>query len=266
MTTTAEDAVFGTRNRPYPVEGTYNFRSTAGYAAAARSREAAARTIREGKLYRSDALHGLTDAGRRQFSELGIRLVIDLRDRTELAKSPSKLDGLAVDTRHNPIFEEGNVPGTAEITTLVDIYRLMIRSHAQRLADAVRLIADSGTDPVLVHCTAGKDRTGVVIALALLAAGVDREQVILDYTASEENLRGEWSEAMMAAASIHPGLAGIGEELQEIISASPATVLETTLDLVDEMYGGATGLLQAHDFSDVDIDRLRDALTISSTR
>ncbi|MHC6222324.1 tyrosine-protein phosphatase [Arthrobacter sp. MMS24-S77] len=266
MTTTTEDAVFGTRNRPYPVEGTYNFRSTAGYAATARTDAAAPRTIREGKLYRSDALHGLTDAGRRQFSELGIRLVIDLRDRTELAKSPSNLDGLAVCTRHNPIFEEGNVPGTAEITTLVDIYRLMIRSHAQRLADAVRLIADSGTEPVLVHCTAGKDRTGVVVALALLAAGVDREQVILDYTASEENLSGEWSEAMMAAASSHPGLAGIGEDLQEIISASPATVLETTLDLVDETYGSATGLLQAHGFSDADVDRLTDVLTFSSTR
>lgn len=259
MTTTAEDAVFGTRNRPYPVEGTYNFRGTAGYAAAAR-------TVREGKLYRSDALHGLTAAGRRQFSELGIRLVVDLRDRTELAKFPSNVGGLGVDTRHNPIFEEGNVPGTAETTTLVDIYRLMIRSHARRLANAVRLIADSGTDPVLVHCTAGKDRTGVVIALALLAAGVDREQVILDYVASEENLRGEWSEAMVAAASSHPGLAGIGEELREIISASPATVLETTLDLVDEMYGGATGLLQAHGFSDADLERLRDVLTINTNR
>ncbi|GAB3561343.1 hypothetical protein GCM10027405_12980 [Arthrobacter alkaliphilus] len=264
MTTTAEDAVFGTRNRPYPVEGTYNFRSTGGYAAA--QGQAAARTVREGKLYRSDALHGLTDAGRLQFSELGIRLVIDLRDRTELAKSPSNLDGLAVTTKHNPIFEEGNVPGTAEITTLSHIYRLMVQDHAQRLANAIRLIANSGTDPVLVHCTAGKDRTGLVIALALLAAGVDRGQVILDYIASEENLRGEWSEAMMAAAASHPNLAGIGEELREIISASPAAVLETTLDLVDEMYGSATGLLQAHGFSDDDLARLRDVLTISSIR
>lgn len=268
MTTTTEDAVFGTRNRPYPVEGTYNFRSTAGYAAEAPAADAGAatRTIREGKLFRSDGLHGLTEAGRRQFSEFGIRLVIDLRDSTELAKSPSKLDGLAVTTTRNPIFDDGSVPGTAEITSLVDIYRFMIRHHAQRLAGAVRLIADSGTDPVLVHCTAGKDRTGVVIALALLAAGVDREQVILDYAATEENLRGEWSEAMLAAASGHPGLAGMGEELLEVISASPAPVMATTLDLVDEMYGGATGLLEAHGFTGADIERLRDVLTISSAR
>ena len=70
----------------------------------------------------------------------------------------------------------------------------------------------------------------------------------------------------MAAASSHPGLAGIGEDLREIISASPAAVLETTLDLVDEMYGSATGLLQARGFSDADLERLRDVLTISSIR
>ncbi|MEZ2388042.1 tyrosine-protein phosphatase [bacterium RCC_150] len=267
MSISTEDAVFGTRNRPYPVEGTYNFRSTAGYASAPNTAgQAAARTVREGKLYRSDALHGLTDAGRRHFSQLGIRLVIDLRDRTELAKSPSNVDGLAVVTKHNPIFEAGNVPGTTETITLVDIYRLMIQNHAQRLADAVRLIADSGSEPVLVHCTAGKDRTGVVIALALLAAGVDREQVILDYAASEENLRGEWSQAMMAAVSDRPGLAAIGGELREIISASPAPVLAATLDLVDEMYGGAIGLLRAHGFSNTDLARLSEVLTTSPSR
>lgn len=259
MTTTTEDAVPGTRNRPYPVEGTYNFRSTAGYAAGTR-------TIRDGKLYRSDGLHGLTDAGRRQFTEFGIRLVIDLRDRTELAKSPSRLEGLPLEVRHNPIFDEGNVPGTAEVITLADIYRLMVRSNAERLAGAVRLIADSGSDPVLVHCTAGKDRTGVVIALALLAAGVDREQVILDYTASEENLRGEWSEAMFAAASSHPGLANAGEELRQIISASPSAVLRTTLDLVDELYGSALGLLKTHGFVDADLERLANVLTTGNTR
>ena len=259
MTTTTEDEVFGTRNRPYPIEGTYNFRSTAGHSTTAAG-TAGPRAVRDGKLYRSDALHALTDAGRRQVSELGIRLVIDLRDHTELATSPSRLDGLDVVTHHHPVFEHGNVPGTAAITTLPEIYRLMITRHARRLADAVRLIADSGTDPVLVHCTAGKDRTGVVVALALLAAGIDRDHVVLDYTASEENLAGEWAETMMTAMAAHPGL-GTGDELRQIITASPATVLADTLDLVDELYGGAAGLLKAHGFSDADLTRLTDVLT-----
>ncbi len=252
--TTIEDAVFGTRNRPFPVEGTYNFRGMTGY-------PAADGRVRNAKLFRSDALHRLNDVGRNQLSDLGIGLIIDLRDRTELEKSPSRLEGLPVDVRHNPIFEEGNVPGGKEIAGLLDIYLLMVRNHASQLTQAVRLIADSGTTPVLVHCTAGKDRTGLVIALALLAAGVDREQVILDYTASEENLRGEWSEAMLAAVAAHPDFNNAGSELHSIISASPAQVLRSALDLVDELYGSPAGLLKAHGFSDDDLNRLTGVLT-----
>lgn len=258
MTTTTEETILATANGPIAVDGTYNFRSTGGY-------DANGRTVRHGKLFRSDGLHGLTDAGRTQLSELGIRRVIDLRDRTELEQSPSRLDGLAIDVRHNPVFDSGKVPGAAESITLQDIYALMISLHAQRLADAVRLIADSGTDPILVHCTAGKDRTGVVIALALLAAGVDREQVIRDYEATEANLAGEWSERMLAVVAKHPRLGAVGESLREIISASPAAILSTTIDLVEETYGSAKGLLTTHGFSEPDLQRLTDVLTIPTT-
>jgi protein-tyrosine phosphatase len=255
VTTATEDTTLQTANRPLTIEGTYNFRSTGGYAAGNRA-------VRHGKLFRSDGLHALTEAGRAQLAKLGIRRVIDLRDRSELDQSPSRLEGLAIDVRHNPIFDAGKVPGAAESITLQDIYALMISLHARRLADAVRLIADSGTDPVLVHCTAGKDRTGVVIAIALLAAGVDREHVIRDYEATEANLAGEWSERMLAAVAKHPRLGAAGEALREIISASPAAILNTTIDLVEETYGSAAGLLTAHGFTKTDLQRLTDVLTI----
>jgi protein-tyrosine phosphatase len=256
VTTTSEEPILETANSPLTVEGTYNLRSTGGYAVAA------GRTIREGKLFRSDGLHALTDVGRTQLALLGVRMIVDLRDHTELQQSPSRLDSLPVDVRHNPIFDAGKVPGAAGTITLQDIYALMINLHAQRLTDAVRLIADSGSDPVLVHCTAGKDRTGIVIALALLAAGVDREQVIRDYEATEHNLAGEWSETMMAAVAKHPRLGAVGEDLREIMTASPAAVLSSTIDLVDHTYGSATGLLTTHGFSLTDLQRLRDVLTI----
>lgn len=255
MTITSEDAVRGISNRPFTVEGTYNLRTTAGY-------PAQGRVVREGKLYRSDGLQGLTDAGRSQFAAFGIRRVIDLRDRTELQNSPSQLQGLPLEVSHNPIFEEGKVPGGADTTTLLGIYRLMVEQHARRLADAVRIIAESGPDPVLVHCAAGKDRTGLVIAIALLAAGVEREYVVRDYAASEKNLGGGWTEKMLAAVVATHGLAAMAENLREIIAASPAAVLESTLDLIEASYGSAAGLLTAHGFSDSDVARLRDVLTI----
>lgn len=259
MTTTSGETIPATANRPLTVEGTYNLRSTGGYAAAE------GRIIRDGKLFRSDGLHALTDAGRTQLAQLGIRTVIDLRDRTELEHSPSRLDGLPVRIWHNPVFDAGKVPGASASITLKDIYALMITLHAQRLTDAVRLIADSGTDPALVHCTAGKDRTGVVIALALLAAGVDRSQVIRDYEATEANLAGEWSERMLAAVENHPDLGAVGESLREIISASPAEILDATIDLVEENYGSATGLLTTHGFTEDDLQRLTNALTVPTT-
>lgn len=257
MTITSEDAVLDASNRPLTVEGTYNLRTTAGY-------PAKGRVVREGKLFRSDGLQGLTDTGRRQFAAFGIRRVIDLRDRTELEHSPSQLEGLPLEVSHNPIFEDGKVPGGAETTTLQGIYRLIVEQHAARLADAVRIIADSGTNPVLVHCAAGKDRTGLVIALALLAAGVEREHVVRDYAASEENLGSGWTEKMLATVVANHGLATVEENLREIIAASPAAVLETTLDLIDARYGSAAGLLTAHGFSDTDVARLRDVLTTST--
>lgn len=257
MTITSGDAVLGTSNRPLTVEGTYNLRTTAGY-------PAQGRVVREGKLFRSDGLQGLTDAGRRQFAAFGIRRVIDLRDRTELEHSPSQLEGLPLEVSHNPIFEDGKVPGSADTTTLQGIYRLIVEQHAARLADAVRIIADSGADPVLVHCAAGKDRTGMVIALALLAAGVEREHVVRDYAASEENLGSGWTEKMLATVASNHGLATMEENLREIIAASPAAVLETTLDLIDANYGSAAGLLTSHGFSDADVARLREVLTTAT--
>jgi protein-tyrosine phosphatase len=257
LITTAEDSVLGTANPPFTVEGTYNLRSTAGY-------PAKGRVMRDGKLFRSDGLQGLTEEGRRQFAEIGIRRVIDLRDRSELTHSPSRLQGMPLEVSHNPIFEEGKVPGAADITTLQGIYRLMIEQHAQRLAEAVRIIADSGADPVLVHCAAGKDRTGLVIALALLAAGVERGHVIRDYAASEGNLGGGWTEKMLTEITVNHGLAAVEDNLREIISASPAAVLEATLELVQSNYGSAADLLKAHGFSDADLVRLREVLTTTA--
>lgn len=242
-----------TANPAIPVDGTFNFRSTAGYAAGDR-------TVREGKLFRSDGLHRLTDAGRAHMAELGVALVVDLRDASELASSPSAVGGLALTVEHHPIFSTGKVPGAEAATSLAAVYRLIVEDHADRLAAAVRLIADSDEDAVLVHCTAGKDRTGLVIATALLAVGVGRDQVLADYAASGANLAGPWAEAMLASVEHYfPG--PVTPSTRELIVASPEPVLAAALDLIDAAYGSAAGLLAAHGFDDGDLRRLRDVLT-----
>ena len=111
---------------------------------------------------------------------------------------------------------------------------------------------------MLVHCPAGKDRTGLVVAFALLAAGVDRVEAVADYAQTEDNLRGEWADGMLALVTSH------GEEptpaIVELMTASPAPMLEALLDRIDAEFGSIHGYLLAHGLTDADLRRLRTTL------
>jgi len=238
--------------RVLPVEGTYNFRSTAGY-------QAANGRLRENGLFRSDALHGLSDAGRRQFAAQGISRVIDLRDPEELRHSPSALAAADAETVHHPIFGSGaGLPTIVGPYSISAVYRHIVEQRADRVAEAVRLIADAPAGGVLVHCTAGKDRTGIVVAAALTAVGVPREQVIVDYAASGANLAGEWAERMLEGAADRFG--PLDESVRELMVESPAEAIDRTLDLIDSGYGGVERMLLEHGFDDDALERLQRRL------
>ena len=238
--------------RPLPVEGTYNLREVGGY-------RAGARTVRTGKLFRSDALHALTPGGRQSVADLGIRRVVDLRSDDEVAASPSLLHEEVVIV-HAPIFTGAAQPvglGEAEVT-LAGVYDVIVDQHGPQLAAAVRLIAESGDDAVLVHCTAGKDRTGLVIALALLAAGVDRDEVVADYALTSANLAGPWADAMLAR--MRDAGVELGPELEELVTASPAELMEAVIARWDAEWGSPSAYLRAHGFTDADLAALTAAL------
>jgi len=234
-----------------PVEGTYNLRDTGGYAATGGE-------TRWGKLFRSDALHALTDASRAQIDELGIEYVVDLRDESELRSAPSRLDGLGLTIVHTPIYPQAPAFGSLEEVTLASLYRVMIAEYGDNLTRAVRVIARSGDDPVLVHCTAGKDRTGLVVALALLAVGVDKDDVIADYAATEQNLAGEWA-ATMLARLVAGGVAAT-PVIEHIVSASPPELIAETIGQIEKDFGSAEQYLAAHGFTPGELDALRHAL------
>ncbi|WP_431279159.1 tyrosine-protein phosphatase [Leifsonia poae] len=242
--------------RRLPVEGTYNFRETDGY-------RAGAGAVRSGKLYRSDALHALTPSGRRAVEELGIRRVIDLRSDEEVVAGPSLLPDEAVIV-HSPIFGATQPVTIGEVQVTLDgVYDLMIDQHGRQLTSAVRLIAESGDDPVLVHCTAGKDRTGLVIALALLTAGVEREEVIADYAQTAGNLAGPWAAAMLQRMTASG--ATVTPDLEEIVTASPAELMAAVIARWDAEWGSAAGYLRAHGLTDQEITALTTALVHPST-
>ncbi|WP_240665756.1 tyrosine-protein phosphatase [Agromyces sp. LHK192] len=226
-----------------PVPGTYNFRDVGGMTAATG-------TIRHGVLYRADGLARLGEAGRERLVELDVRRVIDLRDDFETDALPDDVEGLDIDLVRLPVFE-GSARSQSLGYSLDSLYERIVTQHAGVVAEAIRDIATERDGAVVVHCTAGKDRTGVVVALALLAVGVDREQVVADYEVTEANLAGEWLEGMVALVGSH----GVADSpaLRMLMGGSPRSAIESVIDLVEREHSSAREFLLA---SGVTLDEL----------
>lgn len=211
------------------IEGTFNFR------------EVAPGILRPGRLYRSDALHRLTPRGRASMSALGITRVIDLRSQLDRRLSGrDRLRGLPVEYLRIPIAGAGPRVDPAVIT-LAGVYRTVLGDHGPQMGLAIRAIADA-PGPVLVHCTAGKDRTGLVVALTLLALGVEYDAVAADFSASAANLAGEWSERMLRRARRYRVV--VTDGLLEVMAGSPETALRGALAYIDDEHGGLPAYLE----------------------
>ena len=166
---------------------------------------------------------------------------------------PDAIDGLDVDTVSLPVFEGSGASHTEKTITLEALYERIVTQHAPVVIEAIRTIARHRTGAVLVHCTAGKDRTGVIVALALLAVGVPRDLVIEDYAATEANLAGEWLDGMIAMI----GEYGVPDspELRTLMGGSPAAALASTIDLIERDHGSVQQYLLA---SGLTLDELAD--------
>ncbi|WP_173924367.1 tyrosine-protein phosphatase [Agromyces sp. Marseille-P2726] len=219
-----------------PVPGTYNFRDVGGL-------PALTGRVREGVLFRSDGLHRLGEAGRAELRRLGVGRVIDLRDDNEASLMPDDLDGLDVEVLRLPVFEGGGASQGARGISLDALYHRIVTQHTSVVVGALREIAGARDQSVVVHCTAGKDRTGVVVALALSAVGVHRDAVVEDYARTEANLAGEWLEGMVELV----GRYGVPDspELRVLMGGSPPEAIEGVLDDVERTYGSTRDYLLA---------------------
>jgi protein-tyrosine phosphatase len=135
------------------------------------------------------------------------------------------------------------------------MYRRLVEDSAGLVVEVVRgIVADQ---PVLVHCTVGKDRTGVTVALVLAAAGVESEAVIADY-ALTETLLPEWRNARVVAAlrSMHPDAVN----LEDLATRSPAPVMRNLLTGITSRYGSAADYLRANGMTDDELVELRRVL------
>lgn len=227
------------------VEGIANVRDVGGI-------PARGGRIRPGVLLRSGQLSGATPEGAGEIAAR-VRRIVDLRDGGEVAAEPSEIPG--PETTHLPLFL-GSVRSFFETDTSLDeLYLHLLEESGERLVAAVRIIAEGG--PTLVHCTVGKDRTGVTVALALAAVDADREAIIDDYALTESQLPPERSRMIAAyLRSRHP------EAVNAVALAtqSPAPVMRALLERIDERWGSAAGYLRANGMTDAELDALRTTL------
>jgi protein-tyrosine phosphatase len=226
-----------------------------------------------GRLLRADNLQELSPSDvSRLVHDLGLTTVVDLRSSAELAaEGPAPLDAVpAIRRVHHPVVSEiGETTDVVAAALLLKKqqdrsrfpgdptcghYLGYLEDRPDQVAGAVRSIAyDPGT--ALVHCAAGKDRTGVVVALALTAAGVRRAAVVADYAAT-----GERTEAIMDRLRRSPTYVRDIDSLPVDSQRPRPETMAAFLEQMDSRYGGVVQWLTAHGLSAAELDLLRTKL------
>ncbi|UUN27475.1 tyrosine-protein phosphatase [Streptomyces sp. FIT100] len=178
--------------------------------------------------------------------------VVDLRSTVECVEAEHPLASHGATVHRLPLMADEDITGAGHITQyrdgLAGLYRSMVTDAGARFADLLRAAAD-GDGPVLVHCAAGKDRTGVSVAMLLSLAGVDRAAVVADYVRTEADLP-----AVMERLRGHSPAYAVPEGLEEFMG-SPAHAIEAVLDLWDAHPGGVRGWIGAQGADEAVIER-----------
>nr|WP_280909620.1 tyrosine-protein phosphatase [Leucobacter exalbidus] len=253
----------------------YNFRDIGGMPIAGGG------VTRAGVLYRSAALGGLTPNGIGALAATDIGVVVDFRTDAERQADPDRLPDArpfktvelallqgAMNDMTQQLISSGAAPAQADIEqalssmpTLGALYTGMLAGGAAQFAEVAQLIAVSSSEArtaVLVHCTAGKDRTGVATALMLDAVGADRDAIIADYASSQEHLAGPWADGMLAQVT-KMGLP-VTPALRTLITGTPPEAIEQALSWVDENHGTSADYLRSGGLNDANLNEMRERL------
>lgn len=235
---------------PLPFERCDNFRELGGYAGLG------GKHVKYGAFYRAPALANLrTEADWALFCSLGVKTVFDFRSDAERAQLPDpELPG--VRCVHAPAMLDGGGGGVnfdlnailAGGERAIDGMLDWVESSYAGIAfgnPAYRQLFEAiaaGKTPVLFHCSAGKDRTGVAAALILLALGVAREDVVRDYLLTND-CRARSRTALVK--KLEPALGARAAEYADVIGGVRQSSIDTTLDAIERRYPSFEAYLEA---------------------
>ena len=258
-----------------PLAGTTNVRDLVGYPAAG------GRRVGPGRLLRGEVLttpggsevQGRWDPAHAQrFAQLQLRTVIDLRSDQEVSRTTSAWElATGATVVHLPITEGGEGADTDYVRRLLsgemarfdeadmtEFYGQTLRRQAATFAAVVTVLANQDRLPALVHCSAGKDRTGLAVALVLDLVGTPRELVVEDYA-----LTGLLRPDRVAAYAARFEAAGVDPVAARVLFETPAGSMRAALAGLDREHGDVEGyLLETGGLDPAIPERLRSALLV----
>lgn len=236
--------------RRLAIAGTFNIRDLGGYGLAGGS-------TGWRRVLRGDGLHRLDADGVAELKGAGVSTVIDLRRAEELEQHPNPLTGEPDVTYVNiSLFDELAPAAMAAEDVLYDLYIQALTSRGDRIVDVLTTIADAPDGIVLFHCTAGKDRTGLIAALLLALAGVEDSQIVEDYALTKTYL-----EPAIASFVADAAARGVDvESFRPLLACEPETMARTLAFLAGR-HGSVAAYLSAIGLQETSAERLRARLS-----
>jgi protein-tyrosine phosphatase len=214
------------------------------------------RTLKEGKFYRSAHLHKLNKKSFEEIEKLGIKEIIDLRNSKEIAEKPDQLPS-AVNYKKYSAFEDegdqlaqakklvlkGKVNASDADKRMISFYREYVTENPETIKRIITEILES-KDPVLYHCTAGKDRTGITTALILTILKFDKETIYNEYLLSNNYRKELVQKRLRLANTLHFLYPKMDLKVLEKLSWVEKRYLDAAFEEIDKKYGSADTYIQ----------------------
>lgn len=214
------------------------------------------RTLKEGMFYRSAHLHKLKKKSFEEIEKLGIKEIIDLRNSKEIAGKPDQLPS-AVNYKKYSAFEDegdqlakakklvlkGKVNASDADKRMISFYREYVTENPEMIKKMITEILES-TDPILYHCTAGKDRTGITTALLLTILKFDKETIYNEYLLSNNYRKELVQKRLRLANTLHFLYPKMDLKVLEKLSWVEKRYLDAAFEEIDKKYGSADTYIQ----------------------
>jgi protein-tyrosine phosphatase len=242
--------------RTLELDGAVNFRDLGGYPATG------GRRVAWRRLFRADGLGKLSEADHGTLADLDLATVIDLRTSDEAShRGRFPVELVPVSYHEFPLIDvlpaPDDLPSWNETAYVADRYRDMVADGRSALAGAIEVLAAPEALPAVFHCSAGKDRTGVLSALLLAFLGVPDELIVEDYALSAaamaglfERIKADYPDALEAVERYAPTVLHVVPETMEVFLAS-----------LRDTHGSYQALAEDLGVTDA-VDRLRELVLV----